>query len=107
MPCRGVSHKHGMPHSALAPTWTSSVTLNSKSVSQCARRKERKPYRSVVDQGHLHHGLELAILDPLLLVLAADLLDKVLVQPAGLLGVGCTMKVGLGSLLRLGEEREL
>lgn len=64
-------------------------------------------HRSVIYQGYLHHSLELAILDILLPVLAAELLDEVLVQPACVLGVRSTVEVGLCSLRRLGQESKL
>lgn len=66
-----------------------------------------RTYRPVVDQCHLHHRLELAILDPVGRVALLDSLHKVVIEPAGFFRVGGAVKVGLGALLRLGEEREL
>jgi hypothetical protein len=64
-------------------------------------------YRAIIDKCDLHHGLEDAILDSCGLVALLHLVIEVLVQPLGLIPTESAVEVGLVSLFRGCQEREL
>ncbi len=64
-------------------------------------------YGSVIDQCHLHHGLEPAVLDTVWLVTSLYLLHKVLVEPPRLFRVRRAVEVGFRALCRFGQQSKL
>lgn len=64
-------------------------------------------HRSIVDQCHLHHSLELAVLDTVFFITGFHFLDQVVVEATCVLGQGGSMKIGLSSLLRPRQQCEL
>jgi len=68
-----------------------------------ASSREKNTHRPVIHQGHLHHSLEPAVLDPLRHVPRLHFLKEVVIKSLRLFSRRRLVEVGLVAFGRLGE----
>jgi hypothetical protein len=65
------------------------------------------PDRAIIDQSHLHHGLEFSILHSVRNIAVLNFLDEIVIQSLRLIPAQSTVEVRLAALRCLSKQGEL